>query len=118
DFNEPLTPDTVKTMALKMFIHSPSLYEADMLFEAQSKLTFTLRPISQNSADEISLLGAYQKIVEFYIPVSQINNPDKKEFEITLIVLKDGVEQERWPSDSTLKIPFPNKEIFVENWQL
>ncbi len=118
DFNRTLTAETLKGISLKLIIHSPTGYEADIVFGQDNKLIVQLRTRDQSSAETISVLGAYKKILELALPINKLGNPDKKDFQVSLVVLKEGLEQERWPSDSTLKIPYPSTEIFVNNWHL
>ena len=45
--------------------------------------------------------GAYQKILEFALPIKNFTNANQSDFEIVALVQKDGLEQERWPSERT-----------------
>jgi alpha-amylase/alpha-mannosidase (GH57 family) len=115
DLNKPLTTDDLSGISLKLVFTEPTNHELTVEFAKENKLALTLKTPVQT----ITLpAGAYQKIVEFTVPVNRIENPNKTAFELAVVVMRDSLEQERWPSGLPLQISYPDTNVFIENWHL
>jgi len=118
DSNRPLTPETLAGYTIKFIFYRPQGYEITATFESENKVTLSLRAANPEVPFEGQALqpGVYQKIIELAIPLKAIANPEKKGFGIIILVQKEGLEQERWPVDAMIEIPYPTTEVFVDNW--
>jgi alpha-amylase/alpha-mannosidase (GH57 family) len=119
DLSRPMTPDILKGIQIRIIIQEPVVCEADIDFKPEKKLLLNLKTQGQTATENPKVLeGAHHKIIEFALPLNHLPNPDKKPFKISILVMKDGLEQERWPADVTLQIPYPDTNVFVENWHI
>jgi alpha-amylase/alpha-mannosidase (GH57 family) len=107
DLNRTLTTETLKETEIKLAFQAPENKEINIHFGPNNQL------IESNKT-----VGIYKKIIELGLPLEDLINPGKKPFELNIIVLNNNLQQERWPLDSTLTIPYPSDELFVENWHL
>jgi alpha-amylase/alpha-mannosidase (GH57 family) len=119
DTNQPLTPELLRGISLKLIFTKPEDCEILATFSSENKLAMTLNLKSnQTKESEILFRGVYKNIIEMALPLNGLANTNKEDFEISVVVLRDGLEQERWPSQTTLHIPYPNPNVFVENWHI
>ncbi len=119
DTNRPLTPEVLAGISLKFIFSKPDGCELTASFSKEHQLQLTLKSKTiQTGEDESLPPGAYGKIIEMALPLNRLENPDKQDFQLSIVVLKDGLEQERWPSQTTLHIPYPNANVFLENWHI
>jgi alpha-amylase/alpha-mannosidase (GH57 family) len=118
DPNRQLTPESWAGCSLKFIFYKPEGQEVIAAFQPDHQLKLSLHTTNTDVPFEGNTLepGIYQKIIELAIPIKALNNPNKQDFEILILVQKEGLEQERWPVDATLKIPYPNSEVFLDNW--
>jgi alpha-amylase/alpha-mannosidase (GH57 family) len=118
DTNRPLIPESWAGTTLQFIFYKPDGQEVFATFQPDHKLQISLK----TSGTETPPLhfapepGIYQKIIELAIPLKILTNPQKADFEVLILVLKEGLEQERWPVDATLKIPYPTSQVFLDNW--
>jgi alpha-amylase/alpha-mannosidase (GH57 family) len=118
DPNRAMTPETMAGYGIKFVFLRPEGYEVTATFGPENKVALALKAANPEIPFEGRQLppGAYQKIIELAIPLSVIANPGKQTFEVVILVQKDGLEQERWPVEATLQIPYPSTDVFVDNW--
>jgi len=117
DPNRPMTPETLAGISIKFTFYKPLPYDVLATFAKENVVNLIIQKSGETEDQTKSLvMGAYQKVIEIAIPISRIENPDKQHFEVFIIVQKDGLEQERWPVDAMLQIPYPTTDVFVENW--
>ena len=118
DPNRIMTPETMAGYSIKFTFLRPEGNEITATFKPDNKVTLSLKAASPEVPFEGRMLapGYYQKIIEVGIPLKAITNPTKEDFAIVIIVQKEGLEQERWPVDAALQIPYPSKDVFINNW--
>ncbi len=118
DPTRPLTMDFVSAVKIKIIFHKPRTHEILATFAPEGQILLSLdKQLLPENAPSL-LPGAYNKVIEFGIPIHHLNNPNNEAFEVVVVILKEGLEQERWPTDSTIQIPYPNANVFAENWHI
>ena len=118
DPNRLITPGTMAGYSIKFAFFRPEGHEVTATFEPDNRLALSHKAASPDVPFEGRQLvpGAYQKIIELAVPLTAIPNPTKQDFQIVIVIQKEGLEQERWPVDAMLQIPYPTTEVFVNNW--
>ncbi len=109
DPSKSFTEPALKGVTIKLIFYKPENQEIVIEFDGKNGITRGTEKLST---------GAYRKIAEFGLPLDLLNNPEKRDFEVVIAIQKDGLEQERWPTDTTLRIPYPAENVFVENWHI
>jgi alpha-amylase/alpha-mannosidase (GH57 family) len=103
DTNRAPSPEFLATAAIHIKLAATTLDEVKITFDQTGKASL-----------ENCVFG---KVLELALPLKSLQNPDKKDFEITIQAYKDGLEQERWPAETSIKIPYPTENTFAFHWQ-
>jgi len=74
------------------------------------------RNVQVMNGENVSGEGSIQKVLELAIPIIQIPGHPAPFYEIVIALIKDGQEQERWPTNTTINIPHPTPDAFSESW--
>jgi len=56
-------------------------------------------------------------VIEFSLPLSLFSGHSGV-FEWVVVLEKEGLEQERWPTDSPIAFPYPAEENFAQAWSI
>lgn len=107
------SPEALTSLKLKIIFINPENYEITAKFEGNQNID-----LQMNSADNALSLtpGRLNKIIELQVPLNKLPALNMQEFELFIAIFKDETEQERWPSDNTLKFPYPTENAFADNW--
>ncbi len=111
DPTRSFTTEEMTGLTIKILLYKPQNQEIVIHFGPQNTLKVSSQDLEYPP-------GAYNKIGEIVLPLKQLTNPTKQPFELFILVLKDGLEQERWPMDTSITIPYPSSDVFVQNWHI
>ncbi len=107
DFNKKV--DLSKTYKLRISLDTGETEEIDLISSEYGELKTTKSDLP---------FGKNEKILEVALPLKRLKNEQKVPFKISIRLLKDGAEQERWPAEATINIPYPTESSFALNWQV
>ncbi len=113
--------DPMKGLELRVFVEHETVKEISLRADEDGQVLGEMRDHKKgNVLPEApkGYLGKYKKVMEIALPLEWLKNEQKQDFKIYVKVLKDGLEQERWPAEATLQIPYPTEDTFVLNWQV
>src|SRR5205823_5372913 len=102
DLSRPLDDPQLESITFKVLFIHPEGYEAVLKLPRgrPASLQWTQKEGAEPPKIKDLASVAAQKIIEFGIPLAHLPAL-KGDFEWVIILEKEGLEQERWPSDST-----------------
>ena len=117
DLNKPLTGQEITEIALKVVFLSPAEREITLTLTPEPSIKeYLLKTPSGTRALETA---AAQKIVEAAIPIEALDLPaGAKTIEFVILVLKNNLETERWPYQSSVTIPMPSEDFTLQTWSV
>lgn len=114
DLSRPADRATLEGYLFRLIFSNPEGYSIEGRLGGGT--TFELNLKGPASESKVLPPGATQKIIEFSIPLNALPTPPGRPFQFVLQVSKDNIEQERWPVETTISIPYPSEEAFAESW--
>lgn len=115
DLSRPLPPDQLTNHTFRLTFIAPEGAQLELKPEADGTLSTIFKPSSAAPLSRLSS-GKIGKILEFALPLSAFPPEYNRPFKLFFEAQKDQTDQERWPVESPLEIPFPSEEAFAENW--
>jgi hypothetical protein len=115
DFNMGKAAMKLEGISLKLRVKGNEQKEIDLRLAEEGKI---LARESAPSAGPEFETGRYGKIAEIGLPLELLGLSPDSSIDWTLVLLDSGRELERWPHDSTFKIPYPTEESFALNWRV
>jgi len=117
DLNLSMGSQNLKDFCFKTVFLQPQGFEATITAEADPKLIRAAFRNPSEGIDEDLEKAAIGKIIEFAVPISKLCLlPDQNIIEFVIIILKNGLEFERWPYKSSVTMPKPTEEFTIINW--
>lgn len=118
DFRRALDYEYLKGMSFRVLFLKPQGYEVLIRPDlAQKKLGVQLRSIQTPDAVIQLQEGAIERVAELAIPLKELGHA-KGTLDFCITVDREGLEQERWPVDSAITIPYPHQDTFAFNWSI
>jgi len=119
DLSRPLTDASIETLSFKVLFSKPEGYEAVVRISQSTGAALQL--IHRMGSDQViskdlSTIAAL-KVIEFGISLTLFEGHSGP-FEWVVMLEKDGLEQERWPTDSSISHPYPAEENFAQAWSI
>ncbi len=121
DPSRPLDPSQYPDLTLVWIFLEPANKEIrcqiDPDGQVRLNLNSTRTPAEGSEARKLPP-GRAAKIIEIAIPIDALKAEPTIPLQCILVVYRGQSEQERWPLDTTISIPYPTAETFAESWTL
>lgn len=111
--------DLVKDLAFKVIFLSPQDHEVYLSLQSVPEPRIKEFFLKTPSGTENLLSAAANRIIEFGVPVDKLQFPaDQKQIEFVVLVLKNNLEAERWPYQSSVSFPKPSDDFALKTWSV
>jgi hypothetical protein len=119
-FDLNITPASYRatdTLGFKIVFLAPAGHEVSFFMEKGGEIKqFSL---TSPSGPETATTIAADKIVELAIPLAKLALPeDLTHIEFVVLVMKNGLEVERWPYESSVTMPKPSDDFSMQSWSV
>lgn len=115
DLSRPPDPITLAEHVFRFVFLSPENHEVEARLQSDRSLSLIVVTPAKNQTNPLPV-GRAGKIIELAIPLSALSLSPRTPLQVFLQIDKQGIEQERWPIESTLSIPYPAEDAFAESW--
>jgi hypothetical protein len=112
DLTRPMDASVRVATRIRLLFLKPVAFEIQATVQMDGQITLTL---ANNSALPPGTAG---KIIEIALPLDRLPKHPSTDFQFVVAVDRDAQEQERWPLDQPITIPYPRPDAFAENWSL
>ncbi|HVO33723.1 MAG TPA: glycoside hydrolase family 57 protein [Elusimicrobiota bacterium] len=114
DFSTPQTSESLKDFEFQLNFLKPRRMEITGRVLPDGSFPINLRADKTDSSESLPP-GKFLKILEWSVPLSVLATTGKP-IECLLLIKNQGAEQERWPSEAAITLPYPNPDVFAERW--
>lgn len=117
DLTKPIADKSMDELAYRVFFFLPPGREAFFSIKPGGEINefYIKTPFGRENLTSC----AANKVIELAIPLSKLQiEPEFLLLEFTIVVLKNGSELERWPSQASITVPIPAPDFQLKNWSV
>lgn len=114
DFDKKVTPETWGKLKVRIACHGKDKRDVELGLNAEGIIATYLGSASAGP----QVCGQFKKVLEIGLDLEKLSPIEDSGLDVHFVILLDGQELERWPSESKIKIPNPSSATFAYNWQV
>lgn len=118
DLTRPLTAEQLQGYTFKLIFAHPAKHEFAIQIADHGGVTIKGNDSEALKTQTVPLQGAYRKVLEVAIPIGQVAIAPDEHYQFLIAILKGDLEQERWPAEKPIALPYPSADAFSETWHL
>ncbi|MFA5974664.1 MAG: glycoside hydrolase family 57 protein [Elusimicrobiota bacterium] len=117
DLSKPLDAQVLQGITLSIIFLNPEGYEVWVKFQGLAT-TVQLKALTNPPDNPLLDLpnGVAKKVIEVAVPLKHLPAMEGQSLQIQVEVELDGQKKERWPTETTISIPYPTQDTFAESW--